>query len=99
MLRPVKSKAGDDPRRATTVGGAEVPSLPAWKVFVGQFSRETSVRRGTFSGRVEHMTSGRRARFASTRELLAVLRTRLSELGEESSEAVSQTRSARGQGR
>jgi len=79
MLRPVKPKGGDDPRRATTAGGAEVPSLPAWKAFVVQFSRETNPRAGTFSGRVEHMSSGRQARFASKRELFAALEKLLGE--------------------
>jgi len=56
--------------------------LPVWKAFVLQFSRETNPRAGTFSGRVEHMSSGRRAHFASTRELLAVLEELLGKLGE-----------------
>ena len=47
-----------------------------------QFSRETRAQAGTFAGRVEHVSSGRRARFASTRELLAALRKMLDELGE-----------------
>ena len=48
-----------------------------------QFSRETGAQTGTFSGRVEHMSSGRRARFGSTQELVAALRTMLDQLGEE----------------
>jgi len=60
-----------------------VPTLPVWKAFVVQFSRESGARPRVFSGRVEHMTSGRRATFGSTRELLAVLRRLLDELGEE----------------
>ena len=58
------------------------PTLPAWKAFVVQFSRETNPRTRTFAGRVEHMSSGRRARFTSSRELLAVLRTLLGDLGD-----------------
>jgi len=58
-------------------------ALPVWKAFVVQFSRETNPRTGGFSGRVEHMSSGRRARFASSREMLAVLGKLLRELGEE----------------
>ena len=54
-----------------------------WKAFVVQFSRETNPRGRAFSGRVEHMSSGRRARFGSTRELVAVLRKLLGELGEQ----------------
>lgn len=66
-----------------TASGAcpEQPSLPAWKAFVVQFSRETHGLTGTFSGRVEHLNSGRRARFESPDELVAILRQLLDELG------------------
>ena len=83
MLQPMKAKRASGPGGRATPGGEEAHALPVWKAFVVQFSRETSARTGTFSGRVEHMNSGRRARFASTRELLAVLRKLLDELGEE----------------
>jgi len=53
-----------------------------WKAFVVQFSRETRAKTGAFSGRVEHMSSGRRARFASKQGLLAVLKDMLADLGE-----------------
>ena len=56
------------------------PTLPAWKAFAVQFSYETSTRTGVFSGRVEHLNSGRRARFASRRELLATLERLLDEI-------------------
>ena len=56
-----------------------------WKAFVVQFSRETNRETGTFSGRVEHMSSGRRARFGSSQELVAVLGTMLDQLGERTS--------------
>jgi hypothetical protein len=58
------------------------PSLPAWKAFVVQFSEHAEPRRGTYSGRVEHLSSGRRARFDSEQELLAVLAKLVEELGE-----------------
>ena len=61
----------------------QVPALPVWKAFVVQFTRETTTQTGTFSGRVEHMTSGRRARFSSTKELIAILEKMLDALGEE----------------
>ena len=61
---------------------APQPELPAWKAFVVQFSRETGSESGSCSGRVEHLSSGRRARFASAEELLAVLLRLLDELGE-----------------
>jgi hypothetical protein len=54
--------------------------LPAWKAFVVQFSRETGPCPGVFSGRVEHLSSGRRARFSSGEELLATLGKLLDEL-------------------
>lgn len=47
-----------------------------------QFSRETRTEAGIFSGRVEHLSSGRRARFGTTAELLAALGKMLDELGE-----------------
>jgi hypothetical protein len=76
------SKPSGGPPRATSSNSEEGAALPVWKAFVVQFSRETRPRTGTFSGRVEHLSSGRRARFGTTRELLAALRKMLSELGE-----------------
>lgn len=58
------------------------PELPAWKAFVVQFSREAGTPAGIFSGRVEHLSSGRRARFSSEEELLTVLGKLLDDLGE-----------------
>ena len=59
---------------------ATEPALPAWKAFVVQFSREAEGPTGIFSGRVEHLRSGRRAHFESPEELVAVLRRLLDEL-------------------
>lgn len=58
-----------------------VPELPAWKAFVVQFTREADVPAGIFSGRVEHLNSGRRARFASSAELVTLLERFLAEIG------------------
>jgi hypothetical protein len=58
-----------------------VPELPAWKAFVVQFSREAGTEAGIFAGRVEHLSSGRRARFSSAEELVLVLRQQLEQLG------------------
>jgi len=58
------------------------PRLPAWKAFVVQFSRESGRRAETVAGRVEHLSSGQRARFGSAEKLLAVLMTMLDGLGE-----------------
>ena len=59
-----------------------VPTLPAWKAFTVQFSTETSTGCGVFSGRVEHLNSGRRARFVSKEDLLAVLERMLADIKE-----------------
>lgn len=78
----VKSKRTATPRPSAAPDREEVPALPVWKAFVVQFSRETRTRTGVFSGRVEHVSSGRRAHFVSTKELLAALATMLDQLGE-----------------
>jgi hypothetical protein len=61
--------------------GKGAPALPAWKAFVVQFSRETGQMRRVCSGRVEHLSSGRRAHFNSSAELLTILDQLLGELG------------------
>jgi hypothetical protein len=81
-------------RRSTIIrgGGDEnpkrkgIPEFPAWKAFVVQFSREASAQTGNFSGRVEHLSSGRRGRFSSTQELVDILEKLLDELGAASDE-------------
>lgn len=70
--------AGEGPHRKP------IPELPAWKAFVVQFSREANAQAGVFSGRVEHLSSGRRARFCSTDELVAILGKLLDDLDTES---------------
>lgn len=62
---------------------SEGPVLPAWRAFVVQFSRQTEPATNSLSGRVEHLSSGRRAHFESPEELLAALRRLLEELGTE----------------
>jgi hypothetical protein len=56
------------------------PAFPAWRAFVVQFTRASEGLPETFSGRVEHLSSGRRARFESPEELVATLRRLLDEL-------------------
>jgi len=56
---------------------APVPELPPWKAFVVQFSRKADVPAGIFSGRVEHLNSGRRTSFQSSAELVRILETML----------------------
>lgn len=45
--------------------GAPGPELPTGKAFVLQLSRDTGARLRPFAGRLEHLASGRRARFAT----------------------------------
>jgi hypothetical protein len=47
------------------------PALPYGKAFVVQFGAETDTRLGHVTGRIEHLQTGRRSRFASVDELLA----------------------------
>ncbi len=56
------------------------PALPSWKAFVIQLSQDSTPESGTFAGRVEHLTSGRRVRFASGKELLSSVMRLLREL-------------------
>ena len=64
------------------VSKGDQPTLPAWKAFVVQFSREADGSEGKFSGRVEHLNSGRREHFGSPRELIALLQRMLGEVSE-----------------
>ena len=79
----MKSHQTDREPPAAASEREDVPSLPVLKAFVVQFTGDTRSQAGIFAGRVEHMSSGRRARFASKQELLADLETMLDELGEE----------------
>jgi len=56
------------------------PALPSWKAFVIQLSHDTTPDSGIFAGRIEHLGSGRRERFASGKELLAMVMRLLSDL-------------------
>jgi len=56
------------------------PALPSWKAFVIQLSHDTTPDSGIFAGRIEHLSSGRRQRFASGKELLAMVMRLLREL-------------------
>lgn len=64
-------------------GSSGAPALPAWKAFVVQFAADAAVRGPCCSGRIEHLSSGRRVRFASKEELVEVLGRLLDELGED----------------
>ena len=54
-------------------------TLPVDRAFVVQFSPETSLADGPLGGRVEHVHSGRSARFESLDQLLAFVGRVLSE--------------------
>jgi hypothetical protein len=46
-------------------------ALPYAKAFILQFGAETDARLGHVTGRIEHLQTGRRSRFASADEMLA----------------------------
>ena len=56
------------------------PSLPSDRVFVVQFRHQPSGAPAGYNGRVEHLVSGRVARFHSLEELLAFMRRVLAEV-------------------
>lgn len=56
------------------------PALPSWKAFVIQLSHDTTPESGIFAGRIEHLGSGRRQRFASGKELLSAVMRLLSDI-------------------
>jgi hypothetical protein len=56
------------------------PALPTWKAFVIQLSHDTTSESGIFAGRVEHLASGHRERFASGKELLSTVMRLLRDL-------------------
>ena len=61
-------------------GADDKPTLPYAKAFVVQFGVETDARLEHVAGRVEHLQTGRRARFRSIEDLLACLVTMLGEI-------------------
>ena len=65
------------------------PTLPSWKAFVIQLTRDTTPESGIFAGRIEHLGSGRRQRFASGKELLSIVMRLLSDLDAPSKGSVS----------
>ncbi len=77
MLRSVTHSPGT--RTKEPEPNKPLPELPAWKAFVVQFTRDAG-RMGVFAGRVEHLSSGRRARFNSPEELVTILGNLLDEL-------------------
>ena len=56
------------------------PTYAPTQAFVVQFGRETALDTGRMAGRVEHVVSGKAARFQSLDELLAFMREVLHEV-------------------
>jgi hypothetical protein len=57
-------------------------SRPSGRAFVVEYNGEADVRGGHVTGRVEHIASGRRQRFASEQEMLQFVAHVLDEKGE-----------------
>jgi hypothetical protein len=55
------------------------PFAPA-QAFVVQFGRETAIDAGCIAGRVEHVVSGKAARFQSLNDLMAFMTAMLREV-------------------
>ena len=70
------SESVDDAARRDV---ADRPGLPYANAFAVQFTAETDARLEHAWGRVEHLQSGRRARFASTADLLACMASLLAD--------------------
>jgi hypothetical protein len=58
-----------------------VPSLPTQRAFVVQFSAQTHVELGQFTGRIEHVVTGHARRFQTLDDLVASLVQMLVDLG------------------
>jgi hypothetical protein len=70
---PIRERSKGPP---SPLGDDEV-TLPYAKAFVVHFSADTDARLEHATGRVEHLQTGCRSRFASIGELLACLRAEL----------------------
>jgi hypothetical protein len=66
-----------DRRLSERADGAQGATLPYDKAFVVQFTAETPASLDRAAGRVEHLRTGRRSRFASIDEFLACIATLL----------------------
>jgi hypothetical protein len=69
----MKSRRERPTTGAGEAAGLNTPELPTGKAFVLQLSRDTGPRLRPFAGRVEHLASGRRARFASFEDFRAAV--------------------------
>ena len=73
------SSPNDRADKAGPSRSADASPLPYEKAFVVQFSAETDAPLENAAGRVEHLQTGRQARFTSAVELLASLRALLAD--------------------
>ena len=55
------------------------PLLPTQRAFVVQLYAASKIEKGQFTGRVEHIVSGRSTRFSSMKALKAFMRSVLTE--------------------
>ncbi len=67
------ARAGGSRRTRSGAPPPEPPELPTGKAFVLQLSRETGPTLRPFTGRVEHLSTGRRLRFESLPSFQAAL--------------------------
>jgi hypothetical protein len=67
------SDAGRERAEGSVPDRDDRPALPYARAFVVQFGAETDGQLGNFSGRIEHLQTGRRSRFASVDDLLAFI--------------------------
>lgn len=86
---PGPERAEDGGRR----GADDRPTLPYAKAFVVQFGVETDARLEHVAGRIEHLQTGRRARFRSIEDLLVCLGTMLGEIEASAERAEGEERS------
>ena len=76
----MKQRSAANREEEKTSASEQAPALPAWKAFVVQFTSDAGPQGAVFAGRVEHLSSGRRERFAAREELLQVLDRLLGEI-------------------
>jgi hypothetical protein len=77
----MKDARARQPTGAGEAPGLNAPELPTGKAFVVQLSRDTGPTLQPFAGRVEHLASGRRVRFATFKDFRAAVIRLLSEAG------------------
>ena len=57
----------------STMGSSETSYLPADRSFVVQIEAFVEINKGQFSGRIEHIVTGKSARFQSLEQLFAFI--------------------------